>query len=161
MKQNNFPKDFLWGGAIAANQSEGAWNVDGKGLSKTDVQSAGTVDIPRFSTYIDKDGNKGKLLPFQSLPEGAKSAVFEDTYYPYHSGIDFYHRHKEDIALFAEMGFKIFRMSIAWTRIFPNGIEKTPNQKGLDFYKNVFLELKKYNIEPLVTLSQYDTPLYI
>ena len=82
-------------------------------------------------------------------------------YYPYHEAIDFYHHYKEDIALFAEMGFKVFRMSIAWTRIYPNGVEETPNQAGLDFYRNVFLELKKYGIEPLVTIQHYDVPLYL
>ena len=81
--------------------------------------------------------------------------------YPYHDGIDFYHRYKEDIALFAEMGFKTFRMSISWSRLYPNGDEETPNQKGIEFYRNVFNELKKYNIEPLVTIWHFDTPLYL
>lgn len=156
-----FPKDFLWGGATAANQCEGGWNEGGKGLAASDVQTAGSLTEPRYATYIDKDGNPGKVMVFQPLPEGAHRAVLPGYYYPYHEAIDFYHRYKEDIALFAEMGFKVFRMSIAWTRIYPNGVEETPNQAGLDFYRNVFLELKKYGIEPLVTIQHYDVPLYL
>lgn len=148
-----FPKDFLWGGATAANQCEGGWNEGGKGLAASDVQTAGSLTEPRYATYIDKDGNPGKVMVFQPLPEGAHRAVLPGYYYPYHEAIDFYHHYKEDIALFAEMGFKVFRMSIAWTRIYPNGVEETPNQAGLDFYRNVFLELKKYGIEPLVTIQ--------
>ena len=90
-----------------------------------------------------------------------EGAVLDGYYYPNQEGIDFYHRYKEDIALFAEMGFKMFRMSISWSRIFPQGIEHEPNQDGLDFYRNVFMELKKFHIEPLVTISHYDTPLYL
>ncbi|MDE6475275.1 MAG: family 1 glycosylhydrolase [Erysipelotrichaceae bacterium] len=156
-----FPKDFLWGGATAANQCEGGWNEGGKGLAASDVISAGSLTQPRYITYIDQEGNPGKATSLHHLPEGAKRAVIDGCYYPYHEAIDFYHRYKEDIALFAEMGFKIFRMSIAWTRIFPKGIEEEPSQEGLAFYRNVFLELKKYKIEPLVTLSHYDTPLYL
>lgn len=157
----SFPKDFLWGGATAANQCEGGWNEGGKGLAASDVQTAGSLTEPRYATYIDKDGNPGKVMAFQPLPEGAHRAVLPGYYYPYHEAIDFYHHYKEDIALFAEMGFKVFRMSIAWTRIYPNGVEETPNQAGLDFYRNVFLELKKYGIEPLVTIQHYDVPLYL
>ena len=144
-----FPKNFMWGGAIAANQSEGAFKEGGKGLSVSDVQTGGSVSEPRYVTYIDKDGKPGKVKQFHPIPEGATHAVLDGYNYPYHGAIDFYHRYKEDIALFAEMGFKIFRMSIAWTRIFPKGIEEEPNKEGLEFYRNVFLELKKYGIEPL------------
>ena len=158
---SKFPKGFYWGGAIAANQAEGGFHEGGKGLAASDVQTAGTVTEPRYVTYIDKDGNPGKVRAHMPIPEGAKRAVVDGYFYPYHEGIDFYHRYKEDIALFAEMGFKMFRLSIAWTRIFPKGVEEKPNQAGLDFYRNVFLELKKYNIEPLVTIQHYDVPLYI
>ena len=161
---SNFPKGFYWGGATAANQCEGAWNVDGRGPALTDVTTGGTVNTPRYTTYIDKDGKPGKVPSMgvtAKIPEGAKYAVLPDTLYPNHDGIDFYHHYKEDIALFAEMGFNIFRMSISWSRIFPKGNEDKPNQAGLDFYRNVFLELKKYNIEPLVTISHYDDPLYM
>ena len=158
---SNFPKDFLWGGATAANQVEGAWNEDGRGLAKTDVTTGGTVNKPRMITYIDKDGNPGEVPQWGSIPEGARYAVLDDHYYPNHLGVDQYHRYKEDIALFAEMGFKVYRMSISWSRLFPNGDEEHPNQAGIDHYKAVFKELKKYNIEPLVTISHYDDPLYL
>lgn len=154
-----FPENFLWGGATAANQCEGAWNEGGKGMTTNDCQTAGTVTEPRYTTYIDKDGNPGKLKQMMPLPEGAHQAVLEGYYYPNHEAIDFYHRYKEDIALFAEMGFRMFRMSIAWSRIFPNGDDETPNAEGVQFYHNVFAELHKYSIEPLVTMYHYDIPL--
>jgi 6-phospho-beta-glucosidase len=131
-----FPDGFLWGGATAANQFEGGYNADGKGLSSADVITGGTHTVPRRITKILEEG----------------------TYYPSHEAIDFFHRYKEDIKLFAEMGFKVFRMSIAWSRIFPNGDDAQPNEEGLKFYDNVFAELKKYNIEPLVTISHYEAP---
>ena len=156
-----FPKNFLWGGATAANQCEGAWDVDGKGRTVSDFTTAGSLTEPRYTTYPTNDGAPGKATMFQPVPEGAKRAVLEGYYYPYHEGIDFYHHYKEDIALFAEMGFKVFRMSISWARIFPKGIEEEPNQAGLEFYRNVFKELKKYDIEPLVTIFHYDLPVYL
>lgn len=131
-----FRKDFLWGGAVAANQCEGAYNVGGKGLSSADCMTAGSVNKKRVYT----DG------------------VIDGEYYPNHKGIDFYHRYKEDIALFAQMGFKCFRTSIAWSRIYPNGDEKEPNEEGLKFYDDLFDECLKYGIEPVVTLSHYETP---
>ncbi|MFQ6863366.1 MAG: glycoside hydrolase family 1 protein [Streptococcus sp.] len=135
-----FPKDFLWGGATAANQFEGAYNLDGKGLSVQDVTPKGGVPF--------EPGALNPLITDQPTPDNLKLEA-----------IDFYHRYKEDIALFAEMGFKVFRMSIAWTRIFPNGDDAKPNEAGLAFYDKVFDELAKYGIEPLVTLSHYETPL--
>lgn len=129
-----FPKDFLWGGAVAANQCEGAYLEDGKGLSVQDVLPHG-LHKPRTEQPTE---DNMKLI-----------------------GIDFYHRYKEDIKLFAEMGFKVFRTSIAWTRIFPNGDEAQPNEKGLQFYDDLFDECHKYGIEPLVTISHYETPLYL
>ncbi|MCF0105749.1 MAG: family 1 glycosylhydrolase [Holdemanella sp.] len=157
-----FPEGFFWGGATAANQLEGGWNIGGRGLAKTDVTTGGTATTPRFVTYLNEDGTKGKLPQFGGvLPKGAKYHIFEDELYPNHVGNDFYHHYKEDIALFAEMGFKMFRMSIAWPRIYPNAIEEKPNEEGLKFYHDVFNELHKYNIEPLVTISHYDDPLYI
>ena len=129
-----FPKEFLWGGATAANQCEGAWNEDGKGASIQDYMPHGIMQGP--SEVIDEHNLKLK-------------------------GIDLYHHYKEDIALFAEMGFKVYRMSIAWSRILPNGDDEKPNEKGLEFYDNVFDECKKYGIEPLVTLSHYETPYHL
>ncbi|WP_395019270.1 glycoside hydrolase family 1 protein [Robinsoniella peoriensis] len=129
-----FPKNFLWGGAVAANQCEGAYKEDGKGLSIQDVLPRG---IRGDRTAVPTEDNK-KLI-----------------------GIDFYHRYKEDIRLFAEMGFQVFRTSIAWSRIFPNGDEEEPNEKGLQFYDRLFDECHKYGMEPLVTISHYETPLYL
>jgi 6-phospho-beta-glucosidase len=131
-----FPKNFLWGGAVAANQCEGAWNIDGKGISTADCMTAGSVNVRREYT----DG------------------IVDGKYYPNHTAIDFYHHYKEDIALFAEMGFKCFRTSIHWTRIFPEGDEVVPNEKGLQFYDVLFDECLKYGIEPVVTISHYETP---
>lgn len=134
-----FPKNFLWGGATAANQCEGAWNIDGKGASIPDHNLGGSLHKKReFTKVID-----------------------ESKYYPSHSGIDFYHHYKEDIALFAEMGFKVFRLSIAWSRIFPNGDDTTPNEAGLAFYDRVFDECAKYGIEPLVTISHFELPYHL
>ena len=139
---SKFPKEFLWGGATAANQYEGAYNVGDKGLSVQDVTPRGGVPVS------DND-----LNPFITELPTEDNLKLE--------GIDFYHRYKEDVALFAEMGFKVFRTSIAWSRIFPNGDELEPNEEGLQFYDNLFDELAKYGIEPLVTLSHYETPLYL
>ena len=129
-----FPADFLWGGALAANQYEGAYDADGKGLSVQDVMPQGIVG-PRTEG---------------PTPDNLKLV-----------GIDFYHRYKEDIALLAQMGFKVFRFSIAWSRIFPKGDETEPNEAGLAFYDRVLDELEKYGIEPLVTISHYETPLHL
>lgn len=132
----SFKKDFLWGGACAAHQFEGGWDEGGKGPSIADVMTAGSNGVPRRIT----DG----IVPGED--------------YPNHVGIDFYHHYKEDIALFAEMGFKAFRTSIAWTRIYPNGDEETPNEEGLKFYDDVFDECLKYGIQPIVTLSHFELP---
>lgn len=157
-----FPKNFLWGGAIAANQAEGAYNLEGRGLVQTDVTTGGNVRTPRYTTYIDKDGQPGKIPSMGhtgKIPEGARFAILEDHYYPNHQAVDFYHRYKEDIRLFAEMGYTVFRLSISWARIFPNGDDDQPNQAGLDFYRSVFEECRKYGIEPLVSIWHFDTPL--
>lgn len=132
-------KDFLWGGAVAANQCEGAYNQGGKGLSIMDIVTAGTKDSQRRATMEIKD----------------------DSYYPNHEAIDFYHRFEEDTDLFQEMGFQCFRTSIAWTRIFPNGDEEEPNEEGLAFYDRLFATLKKKGMEPIVTISHYEMPLHL
>lgn len=131
---DKFPNTFLWGGAVSANQCEGAWNEGGKG-----------VDLASCFQH-------GLSQPFVGRPS-------EDAYHPEREAIDFYHRYKEDIALFAELGFKVFRTSIAWTRIFPTGEEEEPNEAGLTFYDNLFDELLKYGIQPLVTISHYEMPI--
>ncbi|GKU24291.1 glycoside hydrolase family 1 protein [Clostridium folliculivorans] len=132
-----FPKGFLWGGATAANQCEGAYIIDGKGLNTSDVMTAGSATKERVNTREVKEG----------------------LYYPSHKAVDHYGHFKEDIALFAEMGFKAYRMSINWARIFPNVDDETPNEAGLKHYDEVFDECRKYGIEPVVTISHYETPL--
>ena len=134
-----FRKDFLWGGAVAAHQLEGAYDRDGKGLSIMDVVTGGDVNTRRRIT--------GEILKGEN--------------YPNHEAIDFYDYYKEDIRLFAEMGFKCFRTSIAWTRIFPNGDEEQPNEAGLKFYDDMFDECLKYGIEPVITLSHFEMPLHL
>jgi 6-phospho-beta-glucosidase len=157
----SLPQNFLWGGATAANQFEGGVFEGGKGLSTADVITAGSHTVARQITFTTKEGEKCAqgIMPAKDLPEGAVYGVQEGQYYPSHEGIDFYHRYKEDIALFAEMGFKCFRLSINWARLFPVGDETTPSEEGLAFYDSVFDELKKHNIEPVVTISHYETPL--
>lgn len=136
-----FRKDFLWGGATAANQCEGGFNQGGRGLANVDV-------IPHGKLRIKVMAGDLKMLKFK-----------EGLYYPAKEAIDFYHRYKEYIALFGEMGFKTYRMSIAWSRIFPKGDEEKPNEEGLKFYENVFKECHKYGIEPLVTITHFDCPI--
>ncbi|NQO43547.1 6-phospho-beta-glucosidase [Streptococcus suis] len=147
-----FPKEFLWGGATAANQYEGGWNLGGRGPATSD-------------TYIAVDPDKRKDMSHFGKPVSRADVEFaladQEGLYPKRWGSDFYHRYKEDIALFAEMGFKTFRLSIAWSRIFPKGDELEPNEEGLAFYDAVFDELNKYGIEPLVTLSHYEFPLHL
>ena len=157
----HFPEGFLWGGAVAANQWEGGWNIGGRGPAMTDVTTGGTVNTPRLITYIDKDGKHGTLTRGQKLPEGAHYAVLDEYHYPNHDAVDGYHHYKEDIALFGEMGFKQFRMSISWSRLYPKGTEKEANQAGVEFYRDMFKEMHKYGIEPLVTIWHFDTPLYL
>ena len=134
-----FSKDFLWGGAVAAHQLEGAWDVDGRGPSVSDVMTGGSNKVARRIT----DG----VVPGEN--------------YPNHKGIDFFHTYKEDVKLFAELGFKCFRTSISWSRIFPKGDETEPNEKGLQFYDDLFDELLKYGIEPVITLSHFEMPYYL
>ncbi|MFS0855066.1 6-phospho-beta-glucosidase [Paenibacillus taichungensis] len=142
-KLTAFPENFLWGGATAANQLEGAYLEGGKGLTTVDLIPTGANRFPialgNLDSYEPKDG----------------------AFYPSHEAIDFYHRYKEDIALFAEMGFKCFRLSVAWARIFPNGDDAEPNEAGLQFYDDVFDELLKYNIEPVVTICHFDVPVHL
>lgn len=145
-----FPKGFLWGGALAANQVEGAWNVDGRGLS--------VADVAQYKAHLDVKDYAGHVsITSEAVLEAMNDK--SDKFYPKRRGIDFYHHYKEDLALFAEMGFKTLRVSIAWSRIFPTGEEKGPNELGLKFYENLFNELVKLNIEPIVTLSHYEMPL--
>ena len=131
-----FPENFLWGGAVAAHQCEGGWDADGKGVSIQDVITNGTHTVPR---RVEPSLDPALL-------------------YPTHEAIDFYHYYEEDIALFGEMGFKVFRTSINWTRIFPTGEEAEPNEAGLAFYDKLFDCCKAHGMEPLVTISHYEMP---
>ena len=135
----SLPNNFLWGGAVAAHQLEGGWQEGGRGPSVSDVMTGGSYSVARKIT----DG------------------VIEGEWYPNHKGIDFYHTYKEDIKLFAELGFKCFRTSISWSRIFPNGDETEPCEAGLQFYDDLFDELLKYHIEPVITLSHFEMPYYL
>lgn len=146
-----FPKDFLWGGASAACQSEGEYKKDGRGLSTSDIHEY-TKNLNR--AHIEKEGG-GKLADIK------KAAIDEVGYYPKRFGVDFYHTYKEDLALLQEMGFKTFRTSISWSRIFPNGDETEPNEAGLAFYDKVIDEIIKDGMEPIITMSHYDMPLHL
>ncbi|MBR1408759.1 MAG: 6-phospho-beta-glucosidase [Clostridia bacterium] len=141
MPNKVFPEGFLWGGATAANQCEGAYDADGRGLSSVDV-------IPYGPERMKVARGERKML---SCEEGYS--------YPSHEAIDLYHRYKEDIRLFAEMGFKCYRLSVAWTRILPHGDDDEPNAAGIAFYRDIFEECRKYGIEPLVTIDHFDTPI--
>ncbi len=157
----HFPEGFLWGGAVAANQWEGGWNLGGRGPAMTDVTTGGSVKERRKITYIAADGTHGTLNRHEPLPGGAHYAVLDEYHYPNHEAVDGYHHYKEDIALFGEMGFKQFRMSISWSRLFPTGLEKEPLKEGVEFYRDMFEEMHKNGIEPLVTIWHFDTPLYL
>ena len=135
----SFPKGFLWGGAVAAHQLEGGWQEGGKGVSVADVMTVGGPGKPREIT----DG------------------VLPGKLYPNHEAIEFYSHYREDIALLAKLGFKCFRTSIAWTRIFPKGDELEPNEEGLKFYDDLFDEMKKYGMEPVITLSHFEMPYHL
>lgn len=143
MSERRMPEGFLWGGATAANQCEGAWQADGRGATVIDLLPHGEDRMPIA---------KGELRCL---------SCDDSHFYPSHDAVGFYDHYKEDIALFAEMGFKVFRMSISWTRIFPNGDEKEPNEAGLAFYDRVFDECKRYGIEPLVSLCHFDVPVHL
>lgn len=134
-----FPENFLWGGAVAAHQIEGAYNEDGRGLSIADVMTAGANGTER------------------EITDGIKSGK----YYPNHEAIDFYHRYKSDIQLFRQLGLKAFRTSISWSRIFPNGDDEQPNEAGLKFYDDLFDQLLANGIEPVITLSHFEIPYHL
>lgn len=143
MTQFNFPNQFLWGAAVSANQAEGSYLEDGRGISNIDM-------IPH-----------GKDRMSVKLGNVSHPTLSDEEYYPSHTGVDFYHHYKEDIALMKQLGLKVFRTSISWSRIFPKGDELVPNRAGVEFYKDLFLECKKNGIEPLVTLCHFDIPMGI
>lgn len=147
----DFPQDFLWGGALAACQCEGAHDIDGRGLSTSDIH---VYDKNIVRDDIGQEG--GGTLEYIN-------ASINDTtnYYPKRYGIDFYHTYKEDLKYFQEMGFNALRTSISWSRIFPNGDETLPNEAGLKFYDDLFKEMLSLGIEPIITMAHYDMPLYL
>lgn len=143
MSASTFPAGFLWGGALAANQSEGGYLEGGKGLATVDMLPLGPERLP------------------VKLGQQKRFTLRDDEFYPSHQAIDFYHRYKEDIALMAEMGFRVFRTSIAWSRLFPQGDELSPNAQGIAFYRDLFTECRRHGIEPLVTLCHFDVPIHL
>ncbi|WP_200885525.1 family 1 glycosylhydrolase [Bacillus sp. FSL R5-0432] len=149
--KKGFSDNFLWGGATAANQIEGAYLEGGKGLSTSDYAAYKDPYAQGKVNNFTFDVSSAELNKYKENPD-----AFD---FPKRRGIDFYHRYEEDIALFAEMGFKVFRLSISWARIFPTGLEDKPNGEGLAFYDKVFDECAKYGIEPLVTMSHYEMPI--
>ena len=153
------PEGFLWGGSISAAQAEGAWNEGGKSPVQIDYGDAGSAKRPRWIYYRKPDGGRGTMFQFGHLPEGAKYELFEDIHYTNHVGSDFYHTYKDDIALFAEMGLTSFNTTVSWARIYPQGVKGGLNEEGIRFYRDVFTELRKYNIEPVITLYKYDEPV--
>ncbi|MDU5108823.1 MAG: glycoside hydrolase family 1 protein [Clostridium sp.] len=148
---NKFPKNFLWGGAVAACQCEGAYDVDGRGLSTSDIHE---YNKHLNRACIEKEGG-GKLEDIK------RKMADTEGYYPKRYGIDFYHTFKSDLALMKELGLKAFRTSISWSRIFPKGDELTPNEKGLKFYDDLIDEIIKNDMEPIITMSHYDIPLHL
>jgi len=163
-KNMAFKKDFLWGGATAANQHEGGYDQGGRGPSTFDAVTGGGYQIPRKVTWQEEGGATGEVAVDSTMtgkvPEHTMGYIDKDTFYPSHQATDFYHHYKEDIALMAEMGFKCFRMSISWSRICPKGMYEV-NEDGLKFYEQVFDELLDHGIEPVVTLNHFDMPMYL
>ena len=148
-----FPEDFLWGGASAAVQMEGAYLEDGKGLNVADIQICYKKAAGGGNTNYTRELLNQRIADVQ--------AEKQQQYYPKHKAVDFYHRYKEYIGWMKECGFKAFRMSISWARIFPNADDEYPNEAGLRFYDEVFDELHRQGIEPIVTLTHYDMPLKV
>ncbi|EOF55102.1 hypothetical protein SE1_02658 [Enterococcus hirae EnGen0127] len=152
-KEYKMPKDFLWGGAIAANQAEGAYQVDGKGISLADLH---VFHADKTNAEIAEEQHKG-----MSLAQLKANMTDEQGYYPKRHGIDFYHTYPEDLALLAEMGFKTFRTSIDWSRIFPTGDETEPNEAGLAYYDALIDKIHELGMEPIITMLHYETPVDI
>lgn len=157
----DFPKNFLWGGSISAAQCEGAWDEDGKSPVEVDFAQSDSGIGLRKVVYTDKNGTKHEdVLPCWNIVKNSplRRETSDKENYTNRKGIDHYHRYKEDLALFAEMGFKSLNMSISWARILPDGIQGGINQKGIDYYRSYFEECRRLGIEPIVTLFKYDQP---
>ena len=162
---SGFPKGFYWGGATADFQYEGGFNEGGRGLLSHDYETDGSIEHPRHHTMKLADGKiknyRSSFFYADQIPEDATPVFLDNEYYPSHQAVDFYHHYKEDIKLMANMGFNIYRFSICWSRIYPLGDEEEPNQEGIAFYRDVFEELKKYNIEPMVTICHDEMPMHL
>ena len=156
----SLPEKFLWGGSISAAQAEGAWDEGGKSPVQIDYADAGSAKRPRFVYYRNADGSRGTTFQFSHIPEGARYELFEEVHYTNHIGSDFYHTYKDDIALFAQMGLTSFNTTISWARLYPHGVAGGLNMEGVKFYRDLFTELRKNNIEPVITLYKYDEPVY-
>lgn len=158
-------ENFLWGGATASFQFEGGYDEDGRGLATHDYETDGSVESPRCITYCLPDGKKGKARSSffnpEDLPDGAVACLNENQYYPSHKGVDFYHHWQEDIDFMSEMGFKVYRFSVSWSRIFPTGEETVPNEKGITFYLNIIQYLKEKGIQPVITIHHDEVPIYL
>ncbi|KJY60003.1 6-phospho-beta-glucosidase [Lactobacillus kimbladii] len=157
------PKGFLWGGATADFQYEGGFCEGGRGPSTHDYETNGSQEHPRHLTMKMPDGTiinpKSSFAIAEDVPLTAKPILLPDQYYPSHKAVDFYHHYKEDIKLMADLGFKVYRFSISWSRIYPTGEEKEPNEEGLKFYDHVLDELEKYHIQPLITICHDELPI--
>ncbi len=158
-------KGFLWGGATADFQYEGGFGEGGRGILSHDYETDGSLENPRHHTFRMRDGSvihpKSSFFYADEVPAEAVPEFVEGEYYPSHKAVDFYHHYKEDIALMAGMGFNVYRFSICWSRIYPNGDEATPNEEGLKFYDAVMDELEKYNIQPLITICHDEMPIHL
>ncbi len=147
-----FPDDFMWGGAIAASQADGAWNEGGKGLDSQDLRY-----FNKQWSRQERDENRNINMTSEHFKEALKAT--DITHYPFRWGIDFYHRYKEDLAMLAEMGLKVFRTSICWARIYPNGDDPEPNEEGLRFYEDLFQECRRHGMKVFATILHYDIPV--
>lgn len=149
--KHGFPDNFLWGGAIAANQAEGAWNEGGKGLS--------VPDVDWHNPHLVRGGKRDADSEMTSTRLNELLAISEDWQFPKRSGIDFYHTYKDDLALMKQLGLKAFRTSINWARIYPNGDDEQPNEEGLQFYDELIDTIVASGMEPIITLFHYELPL--
>ena len=155
-----FPEGFLWGGSISAAQVEGGWNEGGKSPVQIDYAGPDAGIGLRPVYYRAADGSRGTIQQFQRLPEGAHYELFDDVDYTNHDATDHYHHWKEDLALFAEMGFTTFNTTVSWARIYPHGVAGGVNQEGVEFYRDVFTEARRLGMDPVITLYKYDEPVY-
>lgn len=155
-----FPTGFLWGGSISAAQVEGGWDEGGKSPVQIDYAGPDAGIGLRPVYFRDADGTRGVMQQFDVLPEGARYELFDDIAYTNHEASDFYHRWREDLALFAEMGFSTFNTTVSWARIYPHGVAGGVNAEGVEFYRQVFAHARELGMDPVITLYKYDEPTY-